>query len=241
MDADSQSFRTLYAAYSTALSGDVTKHASQQTKLILPHPDPSISTRLFRHVHGIFREEPILLELHSPVIIIGDIHGQILDLFRILNTYGNPGCQTYLFLGDLVDRGEFSIEALLCVFLLKAIWPDSVYVIRGNHEFSGLCSQCGFMAQVQSFFGSTLFYNDAIQVFPDMPLAARIDDDILCVHGGIGPQMFNLQSIANIERPVADFGDTVIDSLVWSDPNVDVSEFEESATRGPVIFLGKPP
>jgi protein phosphatase len=180
-----------------------------------------------------------MIELISPCIIVGDIHGQILDLFRILNTFGTPGRIAYLFLGDIVDRGEFSIECLVTVLLLKALHPDSVFVIRGNHEFSSLCSQCGFMSQMMEFFQDSNLYHEAVQVFPYIPLAARIDDSILCVHGGIGPSITSLTSISWLQRPIEEFGDDIVDALVWSDPDPSVDRFETSTVRGAGYLFGE--
>jgi protein phosphatase len=232
MESDASAFRALFHLYSTALLGVVSLYAKKEMPLILPRPDPSVLTRLFRHTASIFECEPTLLEISSPCIIIGDIHGQILDLFRILNTFPPPGRTTYLFLGDIVDRGEFSVECVICVFLLKSLWPDRTFLIRGNHEFSAMCSHCGFMSQMMEFFQDGALYQDVISAFSQIPLAARVDDSILCVHGGLGPNLVSLASIASLRRPIDDFGDDVLDSLVWSDPDPNVELFEESTIRG---------
>jgi protein phosphatase len=239
MDRDIQSFQALFQSYCSALTGDVTRYALKQVPLILPRPEPPVIARLFRYVQTRFEVEPTLLEISSPCIIIGDIHGQILDLFRILNHYGANGHTTYLFMGDLVDRGEFSVECLICVFLLKALWPGNVFVIRGNHEFSTLCSQCGFMTQMLDFFQMCTLYQDAIQVFTHLPLAALVDNSILCVHGGIGPNVIALSSILWIARPIENFGDDVVDSLVWSDPDPTVERFRPSTARGAGYLFGE--
>jgi protein phosphatase len=153
MDGDVSVLRALFNSYSSAMSGEVIRYATERRPLVLPRPDPALISALFRAAGDLFSSEPTLLDISSPCRVIGDIHGQILDLFRILNKFGFPGSASYLFLGDLVDRGEFSIECLVCVFLMKVIWPDRVWVIRGNHEFAFLCSQCGFFNSILSFFG----------------------------------------------------------------------------------------
>jgi protein phosphatase len=241
MPPDALAFRTLFNSYASALAGDVSRFANGHAPLLLPPPNPSIVSTLFSHVESLFSSESTLLELTSPCVIIGDIHGQILDLFRIINRFGFPGNSTYLFLGDLVDRGEFSVECLVCVFLMKALWPAHVWVIRGNHEFSFLCSHGGFMTNIISFFGCDTLYTEALRVFAQIPLAARIDKQILCVHGGIGPAITDVSVIAKITRPVEAFGDPVVDSLVWSDPNETVDGFRESPTRGVGYLFGEAP
>lgn len=55
--------------------------------------------------------EPNLIQLQDPVTIVGDIHGQYYDLVRLLDddVGGDPKKGKYLFLGDYVDRGTFSV------------------------------------------------------------------------------------------------------------------------------------
>jgi hypothetical protein len=88
--------------------------------------------RLFRETQNVLKKELTLLELESPCIVADDMHGQIFDLGRIIHTYGD---NQYLFFGNLVDRGEFSIEAFVTLLLMKILFPKLVFIIRGNHEF----------------------------------------------------------------------------------------------------------
>lgn len=221
-----------------AFSFDVVKYSELQASLTLPLLDPKLISDLFVQAGNIFKNEQNLVDVRSPCIVIGDLHGQILDLIRILNMYGMPNRKKYVFLGDLVDRGEFSIEVLIIVLLLKVLYPDQVTLIRGNHEFEFLSSQCGFMQQIGDTYGNVTLFNLAMSTFSFIPMACRIDRKYLCVHGGIGPQLKSLNQIVVIKRPVAEFGDPVIDSLMWSDPSDDLENFVES-DRGAGSFFGE--
>ena len=60
-------------------------------------------------VKAIFMEQPVFIELDSPINICGDTHGQFYDLLRLFDYGGEPPKANYLFLGDYVDRGKNSI------------------------------------------------------------------------------------------------------------------------------------
>jgi protein phosphatase len=231
-------YRDVLNSILSSFQDDVFQYATGQVQLSLPLLTAEFLADLFARAQSIFSCESTLLALSSPCIVVGDIHGQILDLCRILQTYGLPPTQRYLFLGDIVDRGEFSIETLSIVYLLKIIWPDEVHLIRGNHEFHFLCSQGGFMQQICDCYTNYKLYSAATSSFAHIPLAALINSTILCVHGGIGPSVSSLDQIRSIPRPVADFGNDALDAVVWSDPSDATETFARSQTRGAGYIFG---
>jgi len=86
-------------------------------------------------------KEPNVLKIYDPVTVVGDIHGQYYDLQKINELGGLPSknnageeINKYLFLGDYVDRGLFSVEVILLLYTLKLNYPESIVLLRGNHE-----------------------------------------------------------------------------------------------------------
>ena len=186
--------------------------------------------RLCMRIQRTLTSESTLLQLDSPVIVVGDLHGHIGDLFRILQ-FGFPEKDRYIFLGDYIDRGNFSIELMILLLLLKARYPRNIFLLRGNHEFDALARTSGFYNEIMRAYGDYHVYDAFVAMFSFVPLAALVDNKILCVHGGIGPCDMSLSKIASLRRPIFDYTDPAITSLVWSDPRADI-RFYSASSRG---------
>ncbi|OHT14952.1 Serine/threonine-protein phosphatase PP1 [Tritrichomonas foetus] len=182
---------------------------------------------------NVFKNEEILLNLKGDYIIVGDLHGHFFDLIRILKHFGMPPHVKYIFLGDIVDRGEFSLYTTISIFALKCAYPDSIFLIRGNHEFENINSQSGFNDEIKEIFFSdpneaTLVFHAVNQTFSYLPIAIILNDDILCVHGGIGPSFQSIDQINLIARPFLSIYGGIANSILWSDPNDNVDTFRPS-------------
>jgi|EP01047_Picozoa_sp_COSAG01_P057380 serine/threonine-protein phosphatase PP1 catalytic subunit len=81
---------------------------------------------------------PSLLEIAPPLQICGDIHGQYNDLLRLLEFGGSPPSSRYLFLGDYVDRGHWSLETICLLLCFQQKYPDHMFLLRGNHECAAI-------------------------------------------------------------------------------------------------------
>ncbi|KAK8885646.1 hypothetical protein M9Y10_041098 [Tritrichomonas musculus] len=217
---------------------DMSKVASNKIKLSFTYPTKSFLCSLCDYVQYYFSNEPIVLELESPIVTVGDLHGNYLDLIRILQVCGHPSQTKYLFLGDIVDRGEFSFETILLIFLMKICYPTNIYLIRGNHEFGCLCSKYGFGNELYNEYQDHIVFNYICRAFNYIPLTAVVDKVIFCVHGGIGPDVPNIDTIKSIQRPIENFTAKITSSLIWSDPNSDVTNFEPSP-RGIGYLFGQ--
>jgi serine/threonine-protein phosphatase PP1 catalytic subunit len=183
----------------------------------------------------IIREQKMLIELEAPLHVCGDIHGQYYDLLRIFEHCGYPGEYNYLFLGDYVDRGKQSLETISLLLCYKIKYPDKVTLLRGNHESSVTNRIYGFYDECKRRYNVRI-WKSFTELFNYLPVAAIIDDKILCMHGGLSPELKNIQSISDISRPT-DIPDTgLLCDLLWSDPDKDVVEYDENDRGVSVIF-----
>ena len=188
------------------------------------------------------RAEPNLLVLAPPMVVVGDIHGQFFDLVNIMSRCGGvkgskttphhssstaaaaaAGATRYLFLGDFVDRGNFSCEVLLYLYALKCEAPDSVFLVRGNHESLTVSSYFGFKDECEAKYGAHVF-NRAVASFQAMPLAAVIDTlagRFFCCHGGISPAFTSLAQLSEFDRFTEPGMSGFLCDLLWADPVAD--------------------
>ena len=183
----------------------------------------------------IMKEQKMLVELEAPLHVCGDIHGQYYDLLRIFEHCGYPGEYNYLFLGDYVDRGKQSLETVCLLLCSKIKYPEKVTLLRGNHESSVTNRIYGFYDECKRRYNVRI-WRSFTDLFNWLPVAAIIDEKILCMHGGLSPDLKNLQNITDISRPT-DIPDTgLLCDLLWSDPDKDCVEYDENDRGVSVIF-----
>lgn len=168
----------------------------------------------------ILSQEKNVLELKPPLILVGDIHGQYYDLIHLLENSGSPEDTNYLFLGDYVDRGRFSTEVCFYLFSLKICFPNTFFLLRGNHEARLVTERYNFKLECCSKYNLDL-YNAIMEAFDALPLAACLETKMgtfLCVHGGLSPNIQTIQDIKDLNRFVEIPNEGPMCDLLWSDP-----------------------
>lgn len=182
----------------------------------------------------LFAGESNVIKIKAPLNMFGDIHGQYSDMIRFLEMTGLPPDQKFLFLGDYVDRGNNSIEVVALLFALKIIYPNHVYVLRGNHECPNVNSMYGLLTECEERFGkdSKLVFDKINDALISLPLCAIVNNKIFCVHGGLSPSLVTLDNINEINRfmPIPDSG--LLCDLLWSDPSLNIDSLWGTNSRG---------
>ncbi|KAJ8904802.1 hypothetical protein NDN08_001317 [Rhodosorus marinus] len=161
----------------------------------------------------------------SIITVCGDTHGQYYDLLNIFKLNGMPSSENpYLFNGDFVDRGSFSVEVILTLLALKIHDPNCMHLTRGNHESESMNKIYGFEGEVKAKHGERLFKSFS-ELFRTMPLAYILDGTpvsggkrALVLHGGLfsrdGVMLEDLQKLDRFREP--DTG--LMAEMLWSDP-----------------------
>ncbi|KAL6051716.1 Serine/threonine-protein phosphatase 4 catalytic subunit [Balamuthia mandrillaris] len=163
-------------------------------------------------------EESNVQRVDAPVTICGDIHGQFYDLKELFKIGGDCPQKNYLFLGDFVDRGFYSVETFLLLLALKVRYPDRITLIRGNHESRQITQVYGFYDECLRKYGSVNVWKYCTEIFDYLSLSAMIDDRIFCVHGGLSPSITTLDQIRTIDRKQEVPHEGAMCDLLWSDP-----------------------
>jgi diadenosine tetraphosphatase ApaH/serine/threonine PP2A family protein phosphatase len=201
-------------------------------------PPPERVLELISHCRALLALEPSIFTLHGDFVVVGDIHGNVDDLIRIFERTGYPPAARYLFLGDMVDRGPNSVEVVLMLFTLKVLFPAHVYLLRGNHECDTICAFYGFRAECEQKLNSEI-YCRFIDCFRYLSFAATVNDRILCLHGGICPELRSLKDIEALGRPMLSLESPVSNGIVWSDPRAESSGWETSDRGSGYLFSNR--
>jgi serine/threonine-protein phosphatase 4 catalytic subunit len=166
----------------------------------------------------ILTEESNVQRIDAPVTLCGDIHGQFYDLKELFQVGSDIPETNYLFMGDFVDRGFYSVETFLLLLALKVRYPDRITLIRGNHESRQITQVYGFYDECLRKYGSVNVWRYCTEIFDYLSLSALIDNQIFAVHGGLSPSINTLDEIRLLDRKQEVPHDGAMCDLMWSDP-----------------------
>ena len=175
--------------------------------------------QLCQQAKDVLVEESNVQPVRCPVTICGDVHGQLHDLIELFKIGGNAPDSNYLFMGDYVDRGYYSVETASLLLCLKTRYPDRVHLLRGNHESRQITQVYGFYDECVRKYGSGNVWKLFTDLFDYLPLTAVVEDQIFCLHGGLSPSIDTLDAVRELDRVQEVPHEGSMCDLLWSDPD----------------------
>jgi predicted phosphodiesterase len=193
-----------------------------------------------------------LLEIYEleNLVIISDLHGDSKSLFRILSEINYKQflpeeLNKLVFLGDYIDRGKDSLSIIYSICYLKSTYPNSVVLMRGNHEapVEFPFSPHNFPYEIKDRFGNSWreIYKDTLSMFRLLTLATVIKQKLFLVHGGLPT---GEAAAANFRESISfaqesQVINSVLEEILWNDPlQIDENRSREKSRRGLGRYFG---
>ncbi|TRZ22111.1 hypothetical protein HGM15179_005015 [Zosterops borbonicus] len=167
----------------------------------------------------ILTKESNVQEVRCPVTVCGDVHGQFHDLMELFRIGGKSPDTNYLFMGDYVDRGYYSVETVTLLVALKVRYRERITILRGNHESRQITQVYGFYDECLRKYGNANVWKYFTDLFDYLPLTALVDGQIFCLHGGLSPSIDTLDHIRALDRLQEVPHEGPMCDLLWSDPD----------------------
>jgi len=203
-------------------------------------PSYRIAHALIRQTHDHLQDQcTTCVRVPTPserLIVVGDLHGHAGDFWHINTHYGRPSADNmFLFNGDFVDRGIWGPEVLFALFVLRLMYPEYVFLNRGNHE-SEMCTKVyGFQTHMACAYPMhhEQLYGLIDTCFNMLPLCHIVGEKVFVVHGGLPEKIPTIADIDNLARgpmpyPAKTKEEELFVALLWSDPR----EKSEASDRG---------
>ena len=158
-----------------------------------------------------------IIQVNDPITVVGDIHGQYYDLLKLLNVGGDPESTKYLFVGDYVDRGCFSVEVMLLLCALKIRYKETLFMLRGNHECRQMTASFNFKEECLVKYDQEI-YDMFMDLFEALPISGIINGKFITFHGGISPELKTLEDLNKLNRFTEPPKKGLLCDILWSDP-----------------------
>lgn len=179
---------------------------------------------------------PNVVSLRSPLTIAGDLHGHFWELLEIFRIGGFIPDTNYLFLGNYIGLGKFSLQTLLLLFCLKLRHPDRLTLLRGSHECRSMARIYGLYGECLRHYGNTNSWRHLTDVFEYLPLAAVIDESRLCVSSGLSPALDYVDQMKVLNRFTDPPPKSPLADLLWNTPSETIALFQKDPKTGMVSY-----
>ena len=126
----------------------------------------------------ILAHESNVQSVQCPVTVCGDVHGQFYDVMELFKTGGPLPDTNYLFMGDYVDRGYYSVETLSLLLALKVRYRSRITILRGNHESRQTTQVYGFYDECIQKYGNPNVWKYFTDLFDYLPLTALVENKL---------------------------------------------------------------
>ena len=185
----------------------------------------------------ILKEETLLLELrvkdiNKEVFVIGDLHGNMKSLLKIIKNIEQTNPKYVIFLGDIVDRGPYQLECLILILALKIKQPNKFIFLKGNHESLEINQYYGFYQDFIFKFKDQKKFKDVLALYKVLPICAVVNRTVLCLHGGIPEDFEVLEKLKGVKTqdPASLFKNVAksLKQIMWNDPKSNLSGFSDS-------------
>ncbi|MHA1241401.1 MAG: metallophosphoesterase [Promethearchaeota archaeon] len=203
---------------------------------------------VFREAVKLFREETLILELkkehpQDKIMVIGDLHGDLKSLTKLMEIIKKENSKYVIFLGDIVDRGSYQLECLILVLVLKIKDSNKYFLLKGNHETLEVNRNYGFYQDFLNRFKDPKKFNHVKALYNALPYSVLVNESILCLHGGI-PEEFNaINRLRGIKTSEINLNDEntakSLLQIMWNDPKPNLKGFTESFRGREVKFFGE--
>lgn len=206
-----------------------------------------LQLRILLGVRNQLEKLPSLVDVPLPriggevgeITVCGDVHGQFYDLLNIFEMNGLPSEDNpYIFNGDFVDRGSFSVEVAITLLTLRLMYPTGLYLTRGNHESQSCNAMYGFEGEVCHKYDPEIMSYFA-DVFNLLPLATCIESKVFVVHGGLfDKDGVTLDDIRKIDRYREPPLQGLMCDMLWYEPQQSVVSGRGAALIVAVVRVG---
>ncbi|MFX0081441.1 MAG: metallophosphoesterase [Candidatus Hodarchaeota archaeon] len=205
-------------------------------------------SKILQIAKDIFEKENLLLEFNltdkeKEIYIIGDIHGNLDTLLKLIEIINENKPEIVIFLGDIVDRGPKQLECLLIILALKILDSQKYFLLKGNHETLEMNQYYGFFQDFIYRFKNPDNFSEILKLYNVLPVCAVINNIILCLHGGIPQDNDILKKLRGIKtREIESILKSIsygIFQIIWNDPKAGLKGFTDSFRGSGIKFFGE--
>jgi len=185
---------------------------------------PKYVYQILLNIINYYKIMPNILEISIPkdehLSVCGDVFGQFHDVVNLWSLNGMPSEENpYLYLGNYVNHGHFSVEVIVTFFALKLLYPNHFHLLRGNYECKVMNKLHGFEVDVKNKVDRKHSYEVFEEAFNLLPLCGVIKKKVFVCHGGLfSNDDVTLHQIKMLKRNRQPQDSGLMCDLLWSNP-----------------------